>query len=140
MPSDNFGGYRLWIKKDGAPNPGVPVPIPGPGAPPWGPPFVGTSRIGDPGERCATADPPPLGPIPPETPLVLASLDLRRLDAVCNPGEPQLTLKRGECCGFIVTLTVWDTSICPSLSNGRHQIWHSFPICVCNDLPRIEER
>lgn len=91
-PSDNFGGHRLWIKKDGAPNPGVPVTIPGPGAPPWGPPFVGTSRVGDPGERCATAAPPPVGPIPPEMSLVLATLDLRRLDAVCNPAEPNLTL------------------------------------------------
>jgi hypothetical protein len=136
-PSDNFGGYRLWIKKDGAPNPGVPMPIPGPGAPPWGPPFVGTSRVGDPGERCATADPPPVGPIPPESSLVLASLDLRRLDAVCNPAEPNLTLQRGECCGYNIRLLVWDTSICPSLSGNRHQIEHDFPICICNDLPGV---
>jgi len=134
VPSDNFGGYRLWIKKDGAPNPGLPVPVPGPGGPPWGPPFVGTSRVGDPGERCATADPAPIGPIPPETPLVLASLDLRRLDAVCNPGEPALTLKRGDCCGYNLKLLVWDTSICRSLPGDRHQIYHDFPICICNDL------
>jgi hypothetical protein len=135
-PSDNFGGYRLWIKKDGAPNPGEPLTIPGPGGPPWGPPFVGTSRVGDPGERCTTATPPP-GPVPAETPMVLASLDLRRLDAVCNPAEPQLTLQRGECCGFLIRLLVWDDSVCPSLSGNRHQIEHDFPICICNDLPPL---
>lgn len=136
VPSDNFGGYSLWIKKDGAPDPGVSLPIPGPGAPPWGPPFVGASRVGNPSSRCTTAVPPP-GPIPPPPGIsgVLASLDMRRLDAVCNPGEPGLTLKRGECCGYIVRLSVWDTSVCPSLSGNRHQIWHHFPICICNDLP-----
>jgi hypothetical protein len=136
VPSDNFGGYRLWIKKDGAPDPGVPLPIPGPGAPPWGPPFVGGSRVGNPPSRCPTAVPPPIGPIPPPPgiPGVLASLDLRRLDAVCNPAEPGLTLKRGECCGYVVRLSVWDTSICPSLNNSRHQINHHFPFCICNDL------
>lgn len=136
-PSDNFGGYQLWIKKDGAPNPGEPVPIPGPGAPPWGPPFVGGSRIGDPAERCLTADPPALGVPAIPIPGTLAAIDMRRLDAVCNPGEPQLTLQRGDCCGYLVRLLVWDTSICPSLSGGRHQMEHDFPICICNDLPRI---
>jgi hypothetical protein len=136
-PSDNFGGYSLWIKKDGAPNPGQPVPIPGPGGPPWGPPFVGGSRIGDPGERCATAAPPALGVPPNPIPGTLASLDMRRLDAVCNPGEPQLTLKRGECCGYNLSLLVWDTSVCPSLGGNRHQIPHDFPICICNDLPEV---
>jgi hypothetical protein len=136
-PSDNFGGYRLWIKKDGAPNPGQPVPIPGPGGPPWGAPFVGGSRIGDPGERCATAAPPALGVPPNPIPGTLASLDMRRLDAVCNPGEPQLTLKRGECCGYNLSLLVWDTSVCPSLGGNRHQIPHDFPICICNDLPEV---
>jgi hypothetical protein len=143
IPSDNYamvggvvqGGYQLWIKKDGAPDPGVPLPIPGPGAPPWGPPFLGTGRVGDPGVRCATAAPPP-GPIPLETPGILAALDLRRLDAVCNPGEPGLTLNRGDCCGYVLRLLVFDNSICPSLTGSRHQIVHHFPICICNDLPR----
>ena len=130
-PSDNFDGYQLWIKKDGGP--WFPIPIPGPGAPPWGGPFIGTSRVGEPGTRCVTANPPP-GVIPPFAPGILAILDLRRLDAVCNPGEPNLTLKRGECCGFIVWLQVRDKSICPSLSGGRHQIDDFFPFCICNDL------
>lgn len=142
IPSDNYamvggvvqGGYLLWIKKDGAPDPGVPVHIPGPGGPPWAAPFgQGTSRIGDPGSRCPTALPPP-GPIPVETPGTLATFDFRRLDAVCNPGEPGLTLKRGECCGYVLRLLAFDNSICPSLSGGRHQIPHHFPVCICNDL------
>ncbi len=134
-PSNNFGGYSLWIKKDGAPDPGVPVPIPGPGVPPWGPPFVGTSRVGDPGSRCANASPPP-GIIPPASDGILAILDMRRLDHDCNPSEPDLTLKRGECCGYVLTLLVWDTSICPSLSGDRHQRIHTFPICICNHASR----
>lgn len=135
-PSDNFGGYRLWIKKDGAPDPGVAIPIPGPGAPPWVGPFAGTSRVGDPAARCPSAsppDPPPLNDVPG----VLATFDMRRLDAICNPGEPTLTLKRGECCGYLLRLLVWDTSICPSLSNDRHQQVHHFPVCICNDLPPV---
>jgi hypothetical protein len=141
-PSDNFGGYRLNIKKDGGP--WFHLPIPGPGAPPWAGPLVGTSRVGDPGTRCPNAS-PPAGVIPPETAGILALIDFRRLDAVCNPAEPQLTLNRahispngepvaGECCGYILHLQTWDNSICPSLSAGRHQIDDFFPICICNDL------
>jgi hypothetical protein len=145
IPSDNYamiagvvqGGYALWIKKDGAPNPGVPLPVPGPGAPPWGAPFQGTTRVGDPGERCSTADPPP-GPLPPPSPGILASLDFRRLDAECNPAEPGLTLERGECCGYNIRLEVWDNSVCPSFSGGHHVIAHDFPICICNDLPPVK--
>ena len=141
-PSDNFEGYQLWIRKDGGA--WFNIPIPGPGGPPWGPPFVGTTRVGDPGVRCPTAVPPP-GIIPPETPGILTVLDLRRLDATCNPSEPGLTLKRGkhlpngttqpgECCGYVVWLQVRDKSICPSLTGGRHQIDDFFPFYICNDL------
>lgn len=149
-PSDNYAGYQLWIKKDGGP--WFPITIPGPvapgspPAPPWGPPFMGTSRVGEPGVRCANASPPP-GVIPPLTPGILAILDLRRLDAVCNPAEPALTLDRahidangnevpGECCGYIIWLRVRDTTICPSLSPGCHQVDDFFPFCICNDLRR----
>ena len=143
-PSDNFGGFRLRIKKDGGG--WFNLPIPGPGSPPWPGPFVGTSRVGDPGTRCSNASPPP-GVIPPRTPGILALLDFRRLDAVCNSAEPALTLDRahigpngeevpGECCGFILHLSVWDDSICPALSAGRHQVDDFFPICICNDLRR----
>lgn len=146
IPSDNFGGYQVWIKKDGAPDPGTPLPNPGPGAPPWGPPFVGTSRVGDPGTilvpldpsvrpKCSTAAPPVAIP-GPEFDNRLVVIDMRRLDAVCNPGEPLLTLKRGECCGYVLRLLVWDTSIVPAAPGGRHAIEHHFPICICNDLPQ----
>ncbi|MEM8587194.1 MAG: hypothetical protein AAGG65_03960, partial [Pseudomonadota bacterium] len=135
QPSDNFGGYTVSIKKDGGSY--FPVPIPGPGATPWGPPFVGTSRVGDPGTRCPNAVPP--GPPPgPEVVGTLATLDMRRLDAVCNPAEPGLTLKRGECCGFVVALSVWDTSICPGLSGGRHEAHDQFPFYICNNLPPVD--
>ncbi|MEO1222607.1 MAG: hypothetical protein AAFX92_00135 [Pseudomonadota bacterium] len=135
QPSDNFGGYTVSIKKDGGSY--FPVPIPGPGVAPWGPPFVGTSRVGDPGTRCPNAV--PAGPPPgPEVVGTLATLDMRRLDAVCNPAEPGLTLKRGECCGFVVALSVWDTSICPGLSGGRHEAHDQFPFYICNNLPPVD--
>jgi hypothetical protein len=154
-PSDNFGGYSLEIMKAGGgwhsltiPGPDSP-PFP-PVLPPWSGPYVGTTRVGDPGTRCATAVPSP-GPIPPFTNGILALLDMRRLDSVCNPypADADLVLKRatispsgqplapGDCCGFIVHLAVWDTSICPSLSGGRHQVDVYFPFCICNDLPPV---
>lgn len=133
-PSDNFGGYSISILKAGGG--WHPVPIPGPGTPPWSGPFVGSSRVGDPGLRCPTAVPPP-GLIPPKTNGILALIDMRRLDAVCNtnPADADLVLQRGECCGFIIHLSVWDASICPSLSGGRHGVDVDFPFCICNDLP-----
>ena len=137
-PSDNYGGYTLEIKKDGGS--WHSIQIPGPGNPPWGAPFTGTSRVGEPGVRCANAVPPPVG-IPPASNGILTMLDMRRLDAVCNPNsggaDADLVLQRGECCGFIVYLHVWDTSICPSLSGGSHTIDDYFPFCICNDLPAI---
>jgi hypothetical protein len=142
LPSDNFGGYSLEILKDGGS--WHSLSIPGPGSPPWGPPFVGTNRIGDPGVRCPTAVPPP-GPIPPLTNGILTMIDMRRLDSVCNtnPADADLVLQRatattpGECCGFVVHLTVWDTSICPSLLGDHHEVDIYFPFCICNDLPPV---
>jgi hypothetical protein len=142
LPSDNFGGYSLEIEKDGGS--WHSLQIPGPGSSPWGPPFTGTSRIGDPGTRCPTAVPPP-GFIPPPTNGILTMIDMRRLDSVCNTNaaDADLVLQRatanspGECCGFVVHLSVWDTSICPSLSGDRHQVDIYFPFCICNDLPPV---
>jgi hypothetical protein len=133
-PSDNFGGYRLWVKKDGAPSPGASVPIPGPGSPPWSGPFVGTSRVGfpDPSDRCTNPQPPTSYPAGADG--ILAVVDMRRFDAACNPSEPNLTLKRGECCDYVLTLKVWDESICPGLSGGHHERTHTFPFRLCNDL------
>jgi hypothetical protein len=129
-PSDNFDQYRLRIKKDGGG--WHTVPIPGAGGS-----LIGTARVGDPGVRCPSASPSP-GVIPAEMPGILTVLDMRRLDAVCNPGEPGLTLERGECCGYIVWLRVQDKTICPSLGAGRHQVDEFFPLCICNDLPAQE--
>jgi hypothetical protein len=139
-PSDNYGGYTLSIMKAGGSWHSIPIPgpgeLPGPPFPTWPPPYVGTSRVGDPGVRCLNAVPPP-GPIPAATDGILALLDMRMLDAVCNtnPAYADLVLQRGECCGFIIELTVWDTSICPSLTGDHHEIDYPFPFCICNDLP-----
>jgi hypothetical protein len=69
----------------------------------------------------------------------LSVLDMPRLDAVCNtnPLDADLVLQRGDCCGFIVHLSVWDTSICPSLG-GNHNIDDFFPFCICNDMPPVK--
>jgi hypothetical protein len=154
QPSDNFGGYSLDIWKTGGSSHQLPIPGPViPSGPPPPHPYIGTSRVGDPGTRCPTAVPPP-GTIPPFSDGILALLDMRRLDSVCNtnPADADLVLQRatvstsgkqltpGECCGFIVHLSVWDTSICPSLSAVRHQVDVYFPFCICNDLPPVVVR
>jgi hypothetical protein len=133
-PSDNFGGYSISIMKAGGS--WHSIPIPGPSGPPsWAGPTVGTSRVGQPGVRCPTAV--PSFPFPPASDGILALLDMRMLDAVCNPNPAyaDLVLQRGECCGFILELSVWDTSICPSLGDDRHEVDYAFPVCICNDLP-----
>jgi hypothetical protein len=136
IPSNNFGGYSLQIMKNGGS--WHSLPIPGPGISPW-PGSDGTSRVGDPGVRCPTAV-PPLSPIPAKSDNILTVLDMRRLDAVCNtnPTDADLVLQRGECCGFILNLVVWDTSICPGNATGNHTAEYPFPFCICNDLPPVK--
>ena len=87
----------------------------------------------EPAARCPNPVPDP-GPYPAGTDGILAVLDMRRFDAVCNPGEPGLTLERGECCDYVLRLEVWDDTICPHLSGGHHQWPHTFPFRLCNDL------
>ena len=96
VPSDNFGGYSLWIKKDGAPDPGHSIPIPGPGAPPWPGPFAGTGRIGDPGGDVCPYPPPLPPPFPPPLDGILAVLDMRTLDDVLKPRRALRQLLRAN--------------------------------------------
>jgi hypothetical protein len=152
-PSDNFGGYCLTLTKQGGLESScspivlsVALPVPSPASPT----NIGTQRVGDPGVRCLTAAPLPMGfVIPPKTSNTLTVMDARMFDADCAasaspvpPGGFALhranpkTGQAAECCAFFFALDVWDTSICPSLSGGRHQpptfIW---PVYICNDLP-----
>jgi len=152
-PSDNFGGYCLTLTKQGGVESScspivlsVALPVPNPGSPT----NVGTQRVGDPGTRCLTASPLPMGfVIPPKQSNTLTVMDARMFDATCaasaTPVPPAgfalhranpATGQAAECCAFFFALDVWDTSICPSLSGGRHQpptfIW---PVYICNDLP-----
>ncbi len=152
-PSDNFGGYCLNLTRQGGLESSctpialsVALPVPAPASPTT----TGTQRVGDPGLRCATAVPAPVGPIS-KTPNSLTVMDARMFDASCAasalPNPPAgFALKRanpatgepGECCAFFFSLDVWDTSVCPSLSGGHHSpptfIW---PIYICNDLPPL---
>jgi hypothetical protein len=129
-PSDNFGGYNVGMSKQGGPS--MALPVPGPASPTT----TGTARVGEPGTRCATATPAP-PPVGPKAPGVLTVFDARQLDAVCAPPgtPPGFALQRGTCCAYYFSMGVWDTSICPSLSGGRHQDSDIWPICICNDLP-----
>ena len=149
-PSDNFGGYCVTLTRQGGLQSGcapvslsVALPVNAPNSPTT----TGTQRVGQPGTRCLTASPPPLV-IPPKQSNALTVMDARMLDATCaaqaspvppagfalnraNPGTGQ----PAECCAFYFLLEVWDTSICPSLSGGRHEATWIWPIYICNDLP-----
>ena len=105
---------------------------------PTSPTTIGLNRISDPGVRCPTATPPYVGPLV-KTHNSLTVMDGRMFDAVCagsaSPVPPAgFALKRGECCSYYFVLEVWDKSICPSLSGGRHEAPWTWPIYVCNDL------
>jgi hypothetical protein len=151
-PSDNFGGYCLTVTRQGGIESNcdaivlsvaLPVPMP------TSPTTIGTNRIGDPGSRCGTASPPPTVP-PTKLSNTLTTIDARMFDAVCAssavPSPPTgfalnratATGQAGECCSFFFALDVWDTTICLSGPNGRHQpptfIW---PVYICNDLPPL---
>jgi hypothetical protein len=128
-PSDNFGGFSVGMTRQGGPS--MALPVPGPSSPTT----VGTSRVGEPGGRCATATPPP-PPVGPKAPGMLTVFDARQLDEICAPpGTPaNFPLKRGTCCAYYFSMSVWDRSICPSLSGGRHEDSDIWPICICNDL------
>lgn len=149
-PSDNFGGYCVTLTRQGGTQSdctpvvlSVALPVPSPSSPTT----TGTNRVGDPGMRCMTAVPPPVGPIA-KTPNSLTVMDARMFDAVCGckatPAPPSgFSLNRanpatgaaGECCSFYFFLEVWDTTI---LSGGDHHaatwIW---PVYICNDLPPL---
>jgi hypothetical protein len=155
-PSDNFGGYCLTLTRQGGSESGctpfslsVALPVPNSTSPAT----VGTNRVGDPGVRCATASPPPIGPVT-KSPNVLTTMDARIFDATCgchgSPAAPSgfalnradpTTGQPGECCAFFFTLNVWDNTVCEFLSGGRHYasapcvlVW---PVYICNDLPPL---
>jgi hypothetical protein len=150
IPSDNYGGYCVTLTKQGGAQSGcspitlsVALPVPAPASPTT----IGTNRIGDPGLRCVTASPPPAGPVVKSS-NVLTQMDGRMFDFDCassaTPVPPLgFALKRadpknnlpGECCAFYFVLEVWDKSICPSNSGGRHEASWVWPIYICNDLP-----
>jgi len=143
-PSDNYGGYCVTLTKQGGAQSGcapivlsVALPVPAPPSPTT----IGLNRIGDPGARCLTAVPPP-ALVPPKTSNALTVMDARMFDAVCaasaSPPPPAgFALERGECCAYYFLLNVWDRSICPSLSGGRHEASFIWPVYVCNDLPPL---
>ena len=88
-PSDNFDFYNLSITRQGGPTYIVPI-TPSLAPPVFGPdPLRGTSRVGDPGERCeplpTISGCPVPPPIPPKVFGTLTTLDLRAFDEVCAP-------------------------------------------------------
>ena len=157
-PSDNFGGYCLTLTRQGGSESvctpvslSVALPVPNPASPAT----VGTNRVGDPGVRCGSASPPPVGPVTNFSD-VLTTMDARIFDNTCgcksllvppagfglNRADPA-TGQPGDCCSFFFTLSVWDNTICEFLSGGRHYaaapcvlIW---PVYICNDLPPLPQ-
>ncbi len=144
-PSDNFHFYDLSITRQGGPTYSVPI-TPSLAPPLFGPdPLRGTSRVGDPGERCEPLPTVPGCPVPPPVPPkvfgTLTMLDLRAFDDVCAaslgvPFAPPagFALKRGTCCGYTFQLRAKDKTRSSS-PVPCHQAW-SLPwaVCICNDL------
>lgn len=145
-PSDNFDYYVLSITRQGGPTYQVPITLSL--APPvFGPdPLKGTSRVGDPGERCEPM--PAVGgcPPPPPPPVkmfgTLTVLDLRVFDLCCAgklavpfAPPPGFALERGHCCGYTFQLYARDQTRSSS-PVPCHAAW-SLPwaVCICNDLP-----
>ena len=128
-PSDNFGGFSVGMAKQGGPS--LALPVPGPGSPTT----VGTSRVGEPGTRCATASPPP--PVGPKAPGVLTVFDARQLDATLRPAGNARQLPppaRHLLCLLLHNGRVGRVDL-PEPSGGRHEDSDIWPICICNDLP-----
>jgi hypothetical protein len=148
-PSDNFDYYWLRITRQGGPTYQVPI-TPSLVPPVFGPnPLHGTSRVGEPGERCEESIPGcmPVNPVPPKDNGLLTMLDLRVFDAVCAPSlvapftpPAGFALGRGECCGYTFQLFARDKTWSDGWSGGYHRQW-SLPwaVCICNDLPQVDE-
>jgi hypothetical protein len=146
-PSDNFDYYNLSITRQGGPSYSVPI-TPSLTPPVFGAdPLLGTSRVGDPGERCEPLPTIPGCPVPPPIPPkvfgTLTVLDLRVFDAVCEPSlappfapPAGFALERGTCCGYTFQLYAKDKTR-SSAPIPCHQAW-SLPwaVCICNDLER----
>ena len=66
-------------------------------------------------------------------PILVSSYQALLAQASSIPSENRVVIERIR--GFIIELTVWDTSICPSLAGDHHEIDYAFPFCICNDLP-----
>lgn len=144
-PSDNFDYYSLWITRQGGPTYSVPI-TPTLAPPMLGPdPLKGTSRVGDPGERCEPLLPvlgcPPVPPIPVKFFGLLTMLDMRVFDICCAaslvaPFAPPagFALERGACCGYTFQVYAKDKTRSSS-PVPCHQAW-SLPwaVCICNDL------
>jgi hypothetical protein len=143
-PSDNFDFYSLWITRQGGLTLSVPIT---PDLVTFGPdPLRGTSRVGDPGDRCeplpaAMGCPPP--PAPPAKFFgLLTVLDLRVFDVVCAASvlAPYVIpvgfpLERGTCCGYTFQLYARDKTRSSS-PVPCHEAWSApWAVCICNDLP-----
>ncbi len=136
-PNDNFDYYYVQVEKQGGPT--IQIPIPGAGFDPLNPCFYGTSRVGDPGNHCATSpcDPNNLGASAVFG--TLANFDLRAVDPICSPSvkwgpiPPAFTIKRGECCVYIFKVWVYDRTI---RGGSQHTVWGygDWPVKICNDL------
>ena len=151
-PSDNFGGYCLTLTRQGGLESSctpivlsVALPVPAPASPT----NIGTNRIGDPGTRCLTASPPPVGPVVKFS-NTLTTMDARMFDAVCassaTPAPMPICLESGrsatrqpgECCLLFCLGRVGHDHL-RQRANGRHQpptfIWPITSATTCQPAP-----
>jgi hypothetical protein len=127
-PNDNFDYYWVKVAKQGGSE--IQIPITGPG----GTCFYGTSRVGDPGTRCAPCN--PAHPDPGAVFGTLAVFDLRAVDPICKSSLPysvpgDFTIPRGECCVYYFKVRVYDRTIFPGGPHWTEALW---PVKICNDL------
>ena len=129
-PNDNFDYYTVKVSKQGGS--WLQIPVPGPG----GTCFWGTSRVGDPGVRCAGGPCDPAHLDPSAVLGLLANFDLRAIDPLCSSQvpygvPPDFLLPRGQCCDYTFWLWVQDRTI---FSGGPHWAEAFWPVRICNDL------
>jgi hypothetical protein len=125
-PNDNFAGYTLQYKKDGAVA--------------FLPMATSSTRVPDVlQEAPLTPLVDPLPPVPPDTGVLHAWDIVKALDAGPRlPSSPAVApdhkIYRGERCAYLITLYVSDTTRLRD-SSDIHDIRHDWPFCIMNDIP-----
>jgi len=130
-PNDNFGGYRLWFRKDGGALKEIVISEPPYVPPPPGPVLVNPRPV--PNVRQVAE--PPADDVTNADVLTVWNI-VKALDAGPMPPspapDPGEKIYRGQRCAYIVYLSVWDETHVSD--DGAHSDTDQFPFCIVNDL------